>query len=343
MHLITGSSGFVGSAIAKKLIAKGEKVRCIDIIEDSTVSKKCEFEILDISKFENLEKSLIFKDVKFVHHNAAKVPLTKAGDDYLNTNVIGTINVLKQCKKYNVQHLSHMSSSAIFGKPKHNQNVNYENYSPTGLYGKSKYLAELEVNKFFSSKYIKSCSVIRPRPIIGPGRLGIFQILFDWVKDDKKIPIIGDGKNLFQFSNIDDLVDVSIETATKNLSGQFNVGNLIFSTLAEDLNNSFNLVGSKSRVFPINKNFAKISLFILDKLNLSPLSSWHYLSYGWSFYYDQNSNFKRLEWRPKKSNIDLIVEAYNWYKKEEDSIKLNQSPHRAKIKQKALNIVKKFM
>jgi UDP-glucose 4-epimerase len=153
MHLITGSSGFVGSAIAKKLIAKGEKVRCIDIIEDSTVSKKCEFEILDISKFENLEKSLIFKDVKFVHHNAAKVPLTKAGDDYLNTNVIGTINVLKQCKKYNVQHLSHMSSSAIFGKPKHNQNVNYENYSPTGLYGKSKYLAELEVDKFFSNKY----------------------------------------------------------------------------------------------------------------------------------------------------------------------------------------------
>lgn len=343
MHLVTGSSGYLGSEITKKLVSLGEKVRCVDIIDDSDISKISEYENIDISNLENFKDSKIFDGVKYVHHNAAKVPLTKAGQDFYNSNVTGTTNILKLCSKYNVKHISHMSSSAIFGKPENNKNVNYDKYSPTGYYGKTKYLAELEVLKFQKENHLKSASIIRPRPVIGKGRLGIFQILFDWVKDNKKIPIIGNGENLFQFADIDDLVDVSIETSLKDKKGIFNIGNLIFSTLKNDLNKSFELVGSKSKVFPINRSLCIASLFLLDKLNLSPLSSWHYLSYSWNFHYDQTENFKRLEWRPKKTNVELIVEAYNWYMEKENDLKNSSSPHRNKIKQKVLNIVKKFM
>ena len=74
--------------------------------------------------------------------------------------------------------------------------------------------------------------------MVGKERLGIFQILFDWVEEGRRIPIIGSGRNKFQFAHLSDLVDVSIETSLKNVSGYFNIGTDKFSTLGEDLNKS---------------------------------------------------------------------------------------------------------
>lgn len=342
-HLVTGSSGFLGSAIVKKLVAQGEQVVSLDILEDYEISSISKFHKIDISNsIENYEN--IFENVDFVHHNAALVPLTKAGNNFFKANVQGTKNILEQSIKYGVRHFSHMSSSAIFGKPKKNQSVDYSNYNPTGIYGKSKYLAELEVKKKFNNqnKFFKSCSIIRPRPIIGKERLGIFEILFDWVVDNKKIPVIGSGNNCFQFAHVDDLVDVSIETAKKNISGIFNIGTDQYSTLKKDLNEAFKIMGSRSQVVGIPKNLCVPILFILDKLRLSPLSSWHYLSYSWDFKYDLEDTFKRLQWRPKYSNVEMICEAYKWYLDNKKNISSNNSSHKSSVKQKFLKIIKFF-
>jgi nucleoside-diphosphate-sugar epimerase len=342
-HLVTGSSGFLGSAIVRKLVSQGEKVVSLDILEDIEISKVSEFYKVDISN-KSLNYNNIFKNVDYVHHNAALVPLTKAGNNFYKANVLGTQNILEQSIKNGVGHFSHMSSSAIFGKPEKNKNVNYTKYNPTGIYGKSKYLAELEVKKTFNNniKLFKSCSIIRPRPIIGKERLGIFEILFDWVFDNKKIPVIGNGNNYFQFAHTDDLVDVSIETAKKNISGIFNIGTDQYSTLKEDLNNAFELVGSKSKVVGIPRNLCIPVLFILDKLSLSPLSSWHYLSYDWNFKYDLKNTFKKLEWRPKYSNVEMICEAYKWYLENKMNISDKNSSHKSNVKQKFLKIIKFF-
>lgn len=341
-HLVTGSSGYLGSEIVRKLYKSGQSVVTADIIEDPKISEISEFYKIDISKDDQVKH--IFKDVSYVHHNAALVPLTKAGKKFMEANVEGTKKVLHYSKINNIEHFSHMSSSAIFGKPKPNQNVDYNNYKPTGLYGYSKYLAELEVKKYFNDdeKYFKSCSIIRPRPIVSKERLGIFEILFDWVSEDKRIPIIGNGKNKFQFAHIDDLVEVSIETSLRNISGTFNIGTDRYSTLGHDLNNSFKKIGSNSRVIPISDKICIPALYVLDKFSLSPLSSWHYLSYGWDFHYDLTDTFKILNWRPKYSNQEMICEAYEWYKNNKNNIKLNQSSHRSKVKQKFLKVIKLF-
>ena len=341
-HLITGSSGYLGSLIVKKLVKMKIPVKSIDIIEDEEISKISEFKKIDISNY-NDQLVDFFKDVVAVHHNACLVPLTKSGKRFFEVNVKGTENVLKASIHNKVEHFSHMSSSAIFSKPKKNENVNYKKRKPTSLYGNSKYQAELLAENAMDKKIFKSCSIIRPRPILGETRLGIFEILFDWVKDGKKIPIIGDGNNLFQFANDEDLVDVSIETAMRNLSGFYNIGNEVYSTLNKDLNDFFLKVNSKSRTLAISNLIAVPLLFALDKLNLSPLSSWHYLSYSWNFYYEQKENYERLKWRPQKSNVELLCKAYEWYLNNQKNIETNRSPHRKKIKQKMLKILKKFL
>jgi len=345
IHIVTGACGFVGSAIVEDLVKKGHNVLSIDIIEDEKISSISKFHKIDIVDKNKLFK--LFKKADCVHHNAALVPLSKSGKKFHETNVIGTKNIIElSLQSNNVSHISHMSSSAIFGKPKNDTlNVDYLNYNPTGIYGISKYKAEMEMinnKKKFNDSNI-TCSIIRPRPILGKGRLGIFEILFDWVKDNKKIPIIGNGNNVFQFANISDLVDVSVETSERNISGIFNIGTDRFDTLKNDLNSFFKIVKSDSKVLPINKTVCVISLAILDKLNLSPLSSWHYLSYGWNFHYDLKGSFEVLKWRPKYSNIEMLCNSYHDYLKRKNEISYDSSLHRSKIKQKFLGVIKKFL
>ena len=342
-HLVTGASGFVGSAIVEKLVSKGYKVVSLDIKRDARVEKISNFYEIDISDFSQFKK--IREEITYIHHNAALVPLTKSGPRYITVNTNGTRNIVNFACERNISHLSHMSSSAIFSKKLPNQNIDTTIYSPIDTYGYSKYLAEIEIIKNLNLLKFKNitCSIIRPRTIIGEERLGIFSILFDWVRDNKKIPIIGNGENLFQFAHISDIVDVSIETALRRKPVVYNIGTDVFDTLKNDLNNFFLEVGSESKIFTLNQNISKTLLFTLDKLNLSPLSPWHYLSYGNTYYYELKSVFKELEWRPKYSNKEMLVSSYLHFLNNAKNNNNSNSIHKINTKQKFLKVIKFFL
>ena len=90
---------------------------------------------------------------------------------------------------------------------------------PMENYGKAKYKAEKICQNYISENL--DIIIIRPRTILGHGRLGIFQILFEWIREGKNIPVLGKGDNIYQFVHADDLADAIILASIQKLNQEY--------------------------------------------------------------------------------------------------------------------------
>ena len=338
LHLVTGGSGFVGSNIVKLLHQRGEKVRVLDIWRADDLPQGVEFVHADINDAPAVARAM--EGVDYVHHNVALVPLAKAGDRYWTVNVEGTRVALAAAKKANVKMFAHMSSSAVFGCPDIMPITLDTPREPIEIYGRAKKAGEDLVLQALAEGM--PCSIVRPRTVIGTGRLGIFEILFDWIKDSANIFIIGEGKGLFQFIHVDDISMASIQSCMLQKPGVYNMGALEFATLREDLEFLCKHAGTNVKVksLPVGATIAALQL--LDKMGLSPLSPWHYLTYHKPFYFDSAPFYQTLEYQPAYSNRRMMTESYDWFVKNFNANKVNAnaSAHKKPVKQGILKLAK---
>jgi nucleoside-diphosphate-sugar epimerase len=336
VHLVTGGSGFVGSNIARLLRARGEDVRVLDIWRDEAQRVDIEFVRSDINDREAVERAM--RGVSYVHHNVALVPLAKAGARYWTVNVEGTRIALEAARAAGVRMFCHMSSSAVFGSPDRMPITNNTPLAPVEIYGRAKLAAEELVKQAGRDGMPISC--IRPRTIVGAGRLGIFEILFDWIKDGANIYIIGPGTYPFQFVHADDLSEVSIQIALQEKPGLFNVGTNEFGSLRDDLGALIHHAGTKSTIKSLPVSLAVGTLGALDKLRLSPLGPWHYRTYHKPFYFDIRPTMDALGWTPKHNNVSILTGAYDWFTSSQDRAMGGTSFHKQPVKQRILRILK---
>ena len=331
-HLVTGASGYVGSFIVRKLVELGETVFCLDILENF---QEINGEVTHITG-SILDRKLVdslTKECDYVHHNAALVPLTKSGKEFRSVNVDGTACLLESSIQNNIKHFSHMSSSAVFGLPKELPLLNTSSRIPCEIYGQSKKDAEDLVLAYIASNPNFSCSIVRPRTILGTERMGIFELLFRWISQGKDIFVIGKAELPFQFAHIDDIVNASIFSCLKSKKGVYNVGTLEFNSLSDDLSSLIKFAGTKSRIIHLPEKITITGLSLLDNLKLSPFAPWHYLTYHKPFYFDSSYVYKDLDYEPKGSNIKILEQAYKYYidNKINPNIDSN-SPHRSSLK-----------
>lgn len=336
-HLITGGSGFLGNTIARRLLQSDSDVVSLDIWEAPDRSKDIEFVMGSV-----LDRDLvarIIKDVDVVHHTAALVPLTKAGKDFEAVNVDGSRIVAEEAARANVKYFVHTSSSAIFGKPPC-PTSNESALNPIDIYGVSKLKAEKAVGKV-CKKAEMPLIVVRPRTLVDTGRLGIFQILFDWIKEGRNIYVLGNGQNKIQFLHATDLVDCYMLLCQKEKPGYYNVGTDRYDSLEQTLQNLIDHAGTTSKVKHLPKELAVNSLQMLDVMGLSPLAPWHYLTYGEDFYFDLTP-LTDLGWKPKYSNDEMFVECYDHFIANFDqySKATDGSAHRKRVKEKILWVLK---
>jgi nucleoside-diphosphate-sugar epimerase len=338
LHLVTGGSGFVGANIARRLVARGERVRILDIWRSAEIPAEAEFIQADINDAPAVARAM--QGVDFVHHNVALVPLTKAGGDFWKVNVEGTAVALAAARAAKVKMFSHMSSSAVFGLPTIMPITNNTAREPIEIYGRAKKAGEDLALKAQADGF--PVCIIRPRTIIGTGRLGIFQILFEWIKDGANIYTIGKGDGLFQFVHCDDLSDTSIIACLDNKPGVYNVGTDRFATLKEDLEFLCAHAGTGSRVKSLPVGLTIRTLQTLDVLGLSPLGPWHYLTYHKPFYFDSEPVYRALNWRPKYSNRAMMCDSYDWFVQNQAALKVSKdsSAHKSPVRQGVLKILK---
>ncbi|MGF1494870.1 MAG: NAD-dependent epimerase/dehydratase family protein [Microcoleaceae cyanobacterium] len=338
-HLVTGGSGFLGNLIARKLNERGEQVKILDIWEDPTRPPEIEFIHCDIRDQDGVLSAMQGIDV--VHHNVALVPLTKSGDKFWDVNVNGSQVAAEMAVKASVQSFIHMSSSALFGNAKCPIN-NQTPTCPVEIYGRAKLAGELVVREVCDKAKLPLV-VIRPRTILGEGRLGIFQILFEWIQEGRNVYVIGDGNIPFQFVHALDLMDAYLLALDTGQPGIYNVGTDRFGTLHQGLENLIVYVGTTSQVKSLPVGLTIGSLRLLDLIGLSPLAPLHYLTYHKEFYFDVDP-LLNLGWKPKYSNDEMFYESYDWFQKNYDRLRAEKagSAHRRPVKEKILWLLKQF-
>ncbi len=339
--LITGGTGFLGCHVARELVKRGIRVKLLDLesLNEPDLWGRAENYVGDVRNKILVER--LMKNVDVVIHAAAALPLAKPAE-VRSTTIDGTKIVLESARKNKVKRMIYISSTAVYGVPKKYPILESDARIGVGAYGEAKIEAEKMCERF--RKKGMCVPIIRPKTFIGTGRLGVFQILFDWVRRGCRIPVIGDGENRYQLLGVEDLVNAIWLAANKPVrvaNDTFNVGAKKFETVEKDLTKFFKTVDSNSRVLRTPAKAIKQTLAILERLNLSPLYTWVYATADRDSFVSTKKIEKKLGWRAKYSNAETLIQTFEWYQKHwKNYEKATGITHRVAWRQGALKIAR---
>jgi nucleoside-diphosphate-sugar epimerase len=251
--------------------------------------------------------------IDIVVHAAAALPLSKPSDIF-STEVDGTRNVLETACQHQVERVIHISSTAVYGIPDHHPLVESDRMQGVGAYGRAKIMAE-EVCLEYREKGM-CIPILRPKTFVGPERLGVFTLLYEWANEGKNFPVLGDGKNKYQLLDVEDLCEAILLAATgerEKVNDTFNIGAKEFRTLGEDFQAVLDRAGHGKRIRNLPAWPIVFSLVILEKLHLSPLYEWIYETVSKESFVSIEKAEKALRYTPKYSNKDALLRNYDWY------------------------------
>lgn len=339
---ITGGAGFLGVHLCRYLLNKGYSINIIDLAEldaEDVKNKVNEFKG-DIRDDKLLQKA--FHGCDYIIHAAAALPIQRTKEKIFGVNVDGTKKVLKAAQKIKAKKVVFISTTAVYGVPKHLPEEETSPLDPIGFYGESKLEAEKICIEF--QKKGLPVNIIRPKSFLGPERLGVFELWFEAIYSGNRVFILGNGNNLYQLLSVYDVATAVEKALTTKVSGQvFNIGAEKFGTWREDLGFVIKSNNSKSKITSLPTIPTQEALWLLEALNLSPLSAWHYKTMPVDSYVSINKAKKILGWKPTQSNTQLLSESYKWYKKNRKRvISKTGKTHRVGWNFKILNLISKF-
>lgn len=342
LFLVTGGSGFLGINLIRSLLKKGYRVRSIDIADfDYPEKNQIEAIVGDVRNRRVVDQVMVGVDI--VVHCAAALPLYSK-EDIFSTDVGGTKTVLEFAFRNKVDRFIFISSTAVYGVPDHHPITENDLLVGVGPYGEAKIEAE-KICLQFRKKGI-CLPIIRPKSFVGPERLGVFAIFYQWAKEGRGFPLIGNGSNRYQLLDVEDLCRLIVvcATASKNkVNGTFNIGAERFTTMREDFQAVLDQAGYGKKMICFPAGPVILILRLLERLKLSPLYQWIYETAGKDSYVSVEKAKKILAFRPKFSNKEALLRNYRWYLKNFDSFKETSGiSHRVPWRQGILKMFKNF-
>lgn len=335
--LVTGGSGYFGCLLVDHLRRCGHQVRVLDLVDVEDRHPEVEFLRGDIRDAQVVRRAC--RGVDVVHHNVAQVPLAKDRSLFETVNVGGTRVLLESCLVQGVGKVVHVSSSAVFGIPSSNPVDETQEPRPREAYGHAKLRAERVVDTYRDRGL--DVTIVRPRTILGHGRLGIFQILFELIRLGRPVYVLGGGKNRYQFVHADDLARACISAGEREGSDLFNVGAERFGTMGGMLAAliAHAATGSVIRSLPMGP--ATLGMRVTSLLGLSPLGPYHALMYGREMFFDVKRTKERLGWTSRFSNEEMICESYDDYVANRERVlaRSGASHHRSAVRAGVLRLL----
>jgi len=343
--LITGGTGFLGVYLARYFLKKKFDVVLLDIepLTDEKLKKNTRVVVVECDVRDKRSLLKHFSDVDYVVHAAAALPIHQDAKYIWSVNVDGTRNVMDAALKKRVKKVVFISSTATYGMPERVPETEGDPLHPIGVYGETKVAGEKICMEYYKKGL--SVNVIRPKTFLGPERLGVFTIWFEAIYNNKPIFILGDGNNLYQLLDAEDLCGLIHAALVKRVSGEiFNAGAKDFGSWRNDLNALIKEAGSKSKIVSLPVLPSQLILSLLERLHLSPIVEWHYRTFPINSFVSIKLSRKKLGFRPTKSNTDILIETYLWYKKNHDKISSTSgTTHRKVWNFKLIDIISRFV
>jgi nucleoside-diphosphate-sugar epimerase len=337
---ISGGAGFLGLHLARRLVAGGHEVRTLDLapLDDAALEGRDEELRGDVRRTADVRRLVAGADV--LVHAAAALPIQVSRAAIRSVNVEGAAVTFAAAAEAGVGRVVLISSTAVYGVPERHPIHEDDPLVGVGHYGESKIEAE-RLCEAFARRGLETV-IVRPKTFVGPERLGVFEILFDWIREGRRIPILGDGSNRYQLLAVEDLVDAAVRCLDAPVAGEaLNVGAGTFGTVREDLEGLIEHAGSGSRLRPVPARPAEVVLRGLELAHLSPLAEWHYRTAHKDSFVSIDKARGLLGWEPRLSNVETLCATYDWYLDHRAELRDVGLTHRVPWDQRALGLLRR--
>ncbi len=317
--LVTGGAGFLGINLCRFLLARGHRVRSLDIAAFDYPERGAVDDLRgDVRDAGAVERAMA--GITTIVHAAAALPLSPP-DEIFSTSVEGTRTILQAAQRHGVERVIFTSSTAVYGLPLHHPLYEHDVLQGVGPYGEAKIRAERICEEFRASGMC--VPVVRPKSFVGPERLGVFEILYDWAYAGRNFPLLGSGDNLYQLLDVEDLCQAIALCASADpvaANATFNVAAKSFGTMRENIQCVLDRAGHGKHAIPLPAGPVIGLLRLLDRLGLSPLYQWIYETAARDSVVSIEFIESRLGFVPVHSNRDALIRNYDWYIAQRDRI-----------------------
>ncbi|MFE7561436.1 NAD-dependent epimerase/dehydratase family protein [Kitasatospora sp. NPDC057500] len=304
---VTGAAGMLGSRLAERLTADGHRVRGIDLRPGPGVEV-----VGDIRDRAALDRALHGADA--LVHAAAALP--SYPDEQIRSIIVdGTRTVLAAARAAGTPRVVHISSTAVYGLPRLVPTPETHPREPVDTYSRAKAAAEEIAERHRADGLC--VPILRPKTFVGPGRMGLFAMLFEWAEEGRNFPVLGRGDVRTQMFAIDDLVDavITVLHAPDDVANDtYNLAAAEFGTLREDFQAVLDAAGHGRRVVGLPARPALAVLDTLQRARLSPVYGRLLHKLTADSYVSIDKARDRLGFAPRLSNQDAILRTYQWWR-----------------------------
>lgn len=338
---ITGGAGFLG-------------INLIRALKEHGVSDIVSYDLADFDHPEREWVKVVKEDIRHVAplreamagcdavvHAAAATPLYTR-EDIMTTNLDGTRNVLQAALDLGIERVVHLSSAEVYGVPDHRLVCETDKLVGTGPYGEANVKAEAFCTSFREKDLC--VAVLRPTPVVGPGRLGVLSLFFDWARDGHNFPLIGSGENRYQLLDVSDLCEAIWACLTLDkavINDTFNLGATDFSTMKEDFQPLLDQAGFGKRLIGFPALPTIWALRALEAMHLSPLHRFLFETAAVETSVNTEKAQHKLGFKPRYANREALLRNFDWYNANLDSLKTKSGlSNHVPCSQGALGLIK---